>query len=65
MLRSSGTIVGRAPSLPVTAVMWSPVIVPIFPATLTIFVEASEEESVVTTRERAMGICTSPRLRNG
>src|SRR5258708_24537431 len=58
-------MVGGAPSLPVTAVRWSPVIVPIEPPTLTIFVEASDEDSVVTTRLRAIGSATSPRLRNG
>ena len=35
------------------------------PPTFTIFVDASDEESVVSTRLRAMGNCTSPRLRNG
>ena len=39
--------------------------VPMEPPTLTIFVEASSEESVVTTRLRAIGKRTSPRLRKG
>ena len=43
------------PALPVTAVRWSPVIVPIGPPTLTIFVEARSDESVVTTSVRAIG----------
>src|ERR1700685_4025892 len=63
--RSSGLIDGGAPSLPAAAVRWSPVIVPIGPPTLTILVEANDEESVVTTRLRAIGSATSPRLRNG
>src|SRR5712675_2114343 len=64
-LRSSGIIAGGAPSLPVTAVRWSPVMVPMEPPTFTIFVEARSEESVVSTRLRAIGIWTSPRFKNG
>src|SRR2546429_6684839 len=63
--RSNGIIAGGLPSLPVTAVRWSPVMVPMEPATLTIFVEARSEERVVTTWLRAIGSCTSPRLKNG
>src|SRR5262249_57040229 len=64
-VRSRGIIGGAGQIVPLTAVLWSPVRVPIDPPALTIFVEAISDDSVVRTRLRAIGNCTLPRLRNG
>src|SRR3989442_655180 len=65
MVSSMGTSRGAGPSRPITAVNRSWVMVPMVPPALTILVEANAEESVVSTRPRAMGSSTDPKLNRG